>query len=236
MKILIIGGSGHVSGAVVREALKKELQVWTVTRGRRTLNPQVTNLIADRHDWNQFKQVVEEQETVWDLVVDCICYEGEDMRCDIELFRDRARQFVFISSDFVYAPEARRFPQPERSEYVTGDAGSSNYGRKKRACEMELIHGDTGDMQWTVLRPCHIYGMPSQLGCLPMHGRDPELIQKIRNGEPLKLVGGGIFCNNRFSLMTWQKRSSVLPEMHRPTEKFLTPPDLILLNHGNITD
>ena len=31
-------------------------------------------------------------------------------------------------------------------------------------------------MQWTILRPCHIYGPGSQLGCLPLHGRDPKLI------------------------------------------------------------
>jgi len=31
------------------------------------------------------------------------------------------------------------------------------------------------------------------LGCLPLHGRDPQLIQKLRAGETLKLVGGGHF-------------------------------------------
>ncbi|MCC7300837.1 MAG: NAD-dependent epimerase/dehydratase family protein [Verrucomicrobia bacterium] len=193
MKILVIGGSGHVSGAVVRAALSKQFQVWTVTRGNRTLNPQAVNLIVDRHDWDQFKQTIEQQKTVWDLVVDCICYEPETMRHNIELFRGRAKQFVFISTDFVYAPEARLFPQPEVGDYVTGGEGSSDYGRKKRECELELINGDIGDMRWTILRPCHIYGPPSQLGCLPTHGRDPELIRKICAGEPLKLVGGGHF-------------------------------------------
>jgi nucleoside-diphosphate-sugar epimerase len=52
---------------------------------------------------------------------------------------------------------------------------------------------DTGDMVWTVLRPPHIYGSGSLLGCLPLHGRDPELIQTLRAGTPLQLVGGGHF-------------------------------------------
>ena len=33
----------------------------------------------------------------------------------------------------------------------------------------------------------------SQLGCLPEHSRDPDLIARIRAGIPLRLVGGGLF-------------------------------------------
>src|SRR5690606_28747557 len=45
----------------------------------------------------------------------------------------------------------------------------------------------------TILRPCHIYGPGSQLGCLPEHGRDPRLIERLRAGQTLRLVGGGHF-------------------------------------------
>jgi nucleoside-diphosphate-sugar epimerase len=195
MNVLVIGGSGHVSGAVVRAALMKGFHVWTLTRGTRPLPHAVKQLIADRHDHAAMDAVVLKEEKVWDLVVDCICYDPADMRHDIELFRNRAKQFVFISTDFVYDPAFRCFPQPEETEYYAcaGTAGSPDYGHKKRLCELELINGDTGAMGWTVLRPCHIYGPTSQLGCLPMHGRDPELIKKLHDGNPLKLVGGGYF-------------------------------------------
>ena len=194
MNILVIGGSGHVSGAVVRTALSKKYKVWTVTRGQRPLTHGVTSLVADRHDMKAMRDIIGQQGVKWDMVVDCICYEPEDMLQDIELFRDRARQFVFVSTDFVYEPALRRFPQPEETEhYVSGGEGSLSYGGKKRCCELALINGDSGGMEWTILRPCHIYGPTSQLGCLPMHGRDPELIKKLREGVPLKLVGGGHF-------------------------------------------
>ena len=58
---------------------------------------------------------------------------------------------------------------------------------------MALQEADTGKMGWTILRPCHIYGPGSQLGCLPEHGRDPQLINRLRMGEVLRLVGGGHF-------------------------------------------
>ncbi|MDP6453177.1 MAG: FtsX-like permease family protein, partial [SAR202 cluster bacterium] len=36
-------------------------------------------------------------------------------------------------------------------------------------------------------------GPGSLLGCLPEHGRDPELIEKLQAGDTLRLVGGGHF-------------------------------------------
>ena len=75
----------------------------------------------------------------------------------------------------------------------TQEDGYAGYGGGKRLCELEFIGGDAGDMQWTVLRPCHIYGPGSLLGCLPTHGRDPQLIDKMKAGDSLALVGGGHF-------------------------------------------
>ena len=194
MDILLIGGSGHVSGATARAALAPGHRVWTVTRGKRELVPGVVPLLADRTDGEAFANVVKEQDRVWDLVVDCICFDVPAMEQDIALFRRRARQFVFLSTDFVYDPARRTFPQPaEDARYVTAGPGSLSYGARKRLCEQALARADTGRMGWTVLRPCHIYGPTSELGCLPLHGRDPQLIEKLRAGTPIQLVGGGHF-------------------------------------------
>jgi len=194
MKTLIIGGSGHVSGAVARCALEQGHAVWTVTRGERPLPEGVTPLIADRHDHGAMEAAVTGQDMLWDLVVDCICYGLPDMQQDIALFRSRASHFVFVSTDFVYHPFHRGFPQSEETDhYVTPEAGFPPYGWKKRQCELELTQADTGDMDWTILRPCHIYGPTSELGCLPLHGRDPKLIGSLRAGAPIELVGAGRF-------------------------------------------
>jgi nucleoside-diphosphate-sugar epimerase len=194
MNILVIGGSGHVSGAVTRAARAAGFGVWIITRGKRPLPEGVHALVADRHDQGAMAAAVTGQNMAWDLVVDCICFDVPAMRQDLDLFRSRARQFVFISTDFVYDPARRRFPQPEESEHwATGQNGSQDYGRKKRLCELELMAGAAADMGWTILRPCHIYGPTSELGCLPLHGRDANLIAKLRAGEPLQLVGGGHF-------------------------------------------
>jgi len=192
MEILVIGGSGHVSGALVRAALAAGHRVWTLTRGQRPVPAGVVPLIADRHTPGAMEAAVAGAGHTWDLVADCICYDLPDIRQDLALFCQRAGQFALISTDFVYHPAHRRFPQPEAADHWAGEE-ITPYGYKKRRCELELVEGNTGQMGWTILRPCHIYGPTSELGCLPRHGRDPQLIAKLRTGQPLHLVGGGHF-------------------------------------------
>ncbi|HPM25353.1 MAG TPA: NAD-dependent epimerase/dehydratase family protein [Phycisphaerae bacterium] len=190
MRILLVGGSGHVSGAVARAAVTAGHEVWAITRGQRPLPDGVRPLLAERHDDGMMTAALNAAGGHWDLAVDCIGYTANDVRQDIRLLRDRAARFVFVSTDFVYNPAHRRFPQPEDADgYETEQA----YGRNKREGEQALIEGDACEMAWTILRPCHIYGPTSELGCLPLHGRDPHLIARLRAGEALRLVGGGYF-------------------------------------------
>ena len=49
MKILIVGGSGHVSGAVARVALVRDHEVWAITRGNRSLAQ--TSFIEPGNPW-----------------------------------------------------------------------------------------------------------------------------------------------------------------------------------------
>jgi nucleoside-diphosphate-sugar epimerase len=160
-----------------------------VTRGQRALAPGVTPITADRKDSHALAQAIAAARTDWDLVVDCIAYDPADARQDIMIFRERAQHLILVSTDFVYDPRQRHLPQAEEpAAYI-----AAGYGGQKRLAELELLDGATGALQWSVVRPCHIYGPGSQLGCLPLHGRDPQLIQRLRAGEPLQLVGGGYF-------------------------------------------
>ncbi|NKB72611.1 MAG: NAD-dependent epimerase/dehydratase family protein [Candidatus Latescibacteria bacterium] len=187
--ILVIGGSGFVSGTLVRTALAAGHRVWTLTRGQRPGRAGATALVADRRDPDAFARAIGSAQTQWDLAVDCIGYEPEAARQDVEVLREKAAHLVFISTDFVFHPGHRTFPQPEESDHYL----NQGYGGKKRLCELELLAADTGAMTWTVVRPCHIYGPGSLLGCLPKHGRDADLLDRLRAGETLQLVGGGHF-------------------------------------------
>ncbi len=189
LRVLVIGGSGFVSGTLARVARDAGHEVWVITRGRRPVPEGVTAVTADRTDREAFAAAVAGAGVEWDLAVDCIGYQAEDAEQDVEVLSPRAGHLVFISTDFVFDPARRVFPQPFDNPHFLAEG----YGGGKRACEEVLLDADTGDMRWTVLRPCHIYGPGSQLGCLPEHGRDAELIARMRARETLRLVGGGHF-------------------------------------------
>jgi len=188
-KILVIGGSGFVSGTLARLSLAQENETWILTRGQRPVPTGAHALVADRKDPAACARAIADADTNWDLVIDCIGYQPSDAAQDLALFRERTPHLVFVSTDFVFDPAHRHFPQAEDSDHYA----TSGYGGDKRLCELEFLNGDPGDMAWTIIRPCHIYGPGSLLGCLPTHGRDPDLIDRLRQGEALKLVGGGHF-------------------------------------------
>lgn len=183
--LLIIGGSGFVSGTLAREAIAAGWKVWTVTRGKRESLSGVTPLIADRKDHAAFAAAIASAKTSFDLAVDCIAFSASDAQSDMKVLPDHAKQFVLISTDFVYDPARRAFPQPDTSPYF---AQGETYGAQKRRCELTLVESNT-TMPWTVFRPCHIYGPGSELGCSPPVNRDPQLIEKIRTGQTLPFVG-----------------------------------------------
>ena len=165
MNVLIIGGSGFVSGTLARRARAAGHRVWVVTRGRRPVPDGVTPITADRGDDAAFAAAVRGLEVVAPL----------------------AGQVVFVSTDFVYDPHDRPRPQGEEARSYL----QAGYGGLKR--QAELVYEASPGGSWTILRPCHIYGPGSELGCLPEHSRDPGLLDRIRGGSPLRLVGGGRF-------------------------------------------
>ncbi len=189
MNLLILGGSGFLSGTLARLAAERGHAVWTLTRGQRPPTPGATPLSADRRDPAAFRQALRSAGAAWDLVVDCIAFSPADARQDLAELPGLAAHLVLISTDFVYHPACRRFPQPEDPAVYLEEG----YGGLKRQAEMVLSQAENPGLAWTVLRPGHIYGPGSLLGCLPAHGRDPQLIQRLRAGQPLELVGGGHF-------------------------------------------
>jgi nucleoside-diphosphate-sugar epimerase len=189
MKVLVLGGSGFVSGTLARRARDAGHAVTVVTRGRRPVEAGLSAIVADRNDRPAFAAAITAAGGTWDLVADCIGFDPADAEQDLACFSGRAGHLAFISTDFVYDPARRGVPQSEEGFFCEG----SDYGAQKRACERILEASGTKAPPWTVFRPCHIYGPGSLLGCLPFHGRDPDLLARLRKGETLRLADGGSF-------------------------------------------
>lgn len=187
MRLLIMGGSGFVSATLAREAVGAGWDVSVVTRGQRPVPEGVTSIQADRNNHAALAGAINRCGLDWDLVVDCIGMTPVHAEQDVKLWSGRTGRFIFVSTDFVYDPRDRKVPQSEYDARFARDG----YGGGKRQAEEVLLKTDHARLPWIILRPSHIYGAGSWLGCLPLHSRDPELLKRLQKGEPLSLLSGG---------------------------------------------
>ena len=185
MNVLLLGGTGFLSGAVLRQLQAAGHGVTVFTRGQRALPEGVEAIVGDRRAYAQFPAYFDGR--TWDVVIDCICYQPEEAESAIETFWNRARQYVMISTDFVYGPH-RRLPMDEH----TPTQAMSEYGRNKARCE-EILQQAWQQRQFptTVLRPPHIMGAGGQLGTGSLQGRDPSLLDRLQKGVPVVLLDDG---------------------------------------------
>lgn len=187
MKLLILGGSGQLSGRVTDLALAMGHDVWTLTRGVRPLPKGVHALTADREDEASVRRAIDDANTRWDACIDCNGRTPQSARQCVEIISRYTDRFVVVSTDSVYHPAFKTVPQDESNEHYLTDGG---YGATKRLMEEVFI---ASDLNYTIFRPGHIFGSGFQLGCYPEHSRQPDLLVHLRAGKPLRLVGGGEF-------------------------------------------
>ena len=187
MKLLILGGSGQLSGRVAELALTQGHDVWTLTRGLRKLPEGVHSLVADRAEDDSVRRAVESADTRFDACLDCTGQNPKHAAQCVEIISRYTQRFVVVSTDSVYHPAHKQVPQNESNEHYLRDGG---YGATKRLMEEAFI---ASDLNYTIFRPGHIFGAGFQAGCYPENSRQPGLLPQMRAGVPLRLVGGGEF-------------------------------------------
>lgn len=187
MKLLILGGSGQLSGRVAELALGQGHGVWTLTRGQRPLPKGVHALNADREDDASVRRAIDGANTCWDVGIDCTGRTPQSAAQCVEIVSRYTQRFVVVSTDSVYHPAYKEVPQNESNEHYLHDGG---YGASKRQMEKGFI---ASSLNYTIFRPGHIFGAGFQLGCYPEHSRQPDLLAYMRAEKPLRLVGGGEF-------------------------------------------
>lgn len=186
MKILIIGGTGILSTAVVDECILRGYSVTIVNRGNRpgVANPKATFIKCDVRDEAQLKEFGESMKsTSFDAVVDFLVYTEAQLRISLNYFSPLATQYVFISSTQVYNTCIRGIltedspkPQPLWS-----------YSVNKLACENALIEYCTKHNKiYTIIRPAVNYdGTRIPYGIFPPMGYHWTLVERIKHGKPI---------------------------------------------------
>ncbi len=186
---LVIGGTGFLGTGIVRALRAAGWSVTSAGRGRKQQTvADVSFLQVDRAQPGALAQALGQQR--FDLVVDCAAYQRPDVEDAIATFAGRTGHYVFISTDFVYAPSIEGpFPIGEDAPKEQ----KHTYGVGKVACEAALSEAwQASRFPCTTLRPPHIVGAGKELGTGSVQGRDTALLEHLRNGTGLTLLAEGL--------------------------------------------
>lgn len=184
MRILIIGGTGNISGPVAEYLQARGDDVTVTTSGRNTVPDGYRKIVTDRFDRRAF--VASLKDVAVDAVINFLGFRPGDCELDREVFGGKIAQYVFISSATVYRKPHTRLPLVEG---MPRGNNFSEYARNKIACEEYLatVHG--ADFPVTVVRPSHTFGktwIPS-----PLNGSDYTVAARIVAGRPIVLHDDG---------------------------------------------
>ncbi len=189
MKALFIGGTGTISSAITQQLAAQECELYVLNRGNRSerLPAGVKTIQADINDEDRVAELIADMK--FDVVADFIAFVPSQLERDYRLFKDKTKQFMFISSASAY--------QTPLSDYrITEGTPLSNpcweYSRNKIACEEYLIkmYRDHG-FPITIVRPSHTYDERSiPLG---VHGSKGtwQVAKRMLENKPVIIHGDG---------------------------------------------
>jgi len=184
MRVLFIGGTGVISSACSELALRRGIDLYLLNRGQsgRPAPAGAHVITGDIRDAGSAGAAL--RGLSFDAVVDWIAFTPDHVRADIELFRGRTRQYIFISSASVYRKPVARLPitesMPIGNRYWT-------YAQNKAVCEDVLAAAfRSEDFPAVIVRPSHTYDRTK----LPCPGGYTQ-IGRMRAGKPVVVHGDG---------------------------------------------
>ncbi len=187
MKVLFIGGTGNISGACSRQAVKNGIDLYILTRGKSSQKiPNGINVLnADINNIDEVKSKLKNMH--FDAVANFIAFKPAEVKRDYELFREITGQYLFISS-------ASAYQKPPVNPFITESTPLKNpyweYSRDKIACEdflMEMYRKENFPV--TIVRPSLTYDtvIPVAIGSWT----DYTIIDRMKKGKKVIIHGDG---------------------------------------------
>ncbi len=194
MRIVVIGGVGHVGTYLVPWLVEAGHEVIVISRGQRQpYQPhaawrRVQMVVADR--------VAEDAADVFgrrvrdlkpDVVVDMICFRPESARQLVEALAGQVQHFLHCGTIWVHGPTVQAPTDETQPRRPFGE-----YGINKAAIEAYLLEqARRGNFPATVLHPGHIVG-PGWAPLNPAGHFNPQVFVTLARGEELALPNLGM--------------------------------------------
>lgn len=187
MKALFIGGTGTISTDVVALAQQRGWEITLLNRGSKKVPEGTRSIIADINDEEAVAKAIANEN--YDVVAQFIGYTAEDVQRDIRLFRNKTKQYIFISS-------ASAYQKPLVDYRITESTPLSNpywqYSRNKIEAEEVLMSAYRSDgFPVTIVRPSHIYNGTKPPVCVHGSKGNWQILKRILDGKPVIIPGDG---------------------------------------------
>jgi nucleoside-diphosphate-sugar epimerase len=194
MRVLVIGGSGHIGTYLVPRLVEAGHEVLNLSRGEREVyspHPawrKVRQILADRPELEKagdFGELVRKAEA--DTVIDLICFTPESARQIVEALKGRIQHLVHCGTIWTHGHSVE-VPTPEEApKRPFGD-----YGVKKFAIERYLLEeARRNAFPATVLHPGHIVG-PGWPPVNPAGNINPQVFTDIAHGREIAIPNLGL--------------------------------------------
>ncbi len=190
MKALFIGGTGTISMAISKLLVQQGWELYLLNRASRSSefeNVKVNFITCDINDEQKVQSLIKDLD--FDVVADFIAFVPQQLERDYRLFKDKTRQFIFISSASAYQKPLSDYRINEGTPLVNP---YWEYSRNKIECEDYLMkmYRENG-FPVTIVRPSHTYDERSiPLG---VHGSKGswQVAKRMLEGKPVIIHGDG---------------------------------------------
>jgi nucleoside-diphosphate-sugar epimerase len=194
MRVVIIGGTGHVGTYLVPYLVEAGYEVINISR-------QLLNPYHPSSAWKKVRQVNIDRDSEEiagtfgvrisdlrpDIVIDMICFKLDSAHQLVEALRGEVQHFLYCGSIWVHGPSSVVPTTEEQPRFPFGE-----YGIQKSAIEEYLLdQARRCGFPVTILNPGHIVG-PGWVPLNPAGHFNPLVFEKIAHGEELALPNLGM--------------------------------------------
>ena len=176
MRILIMGGTRFIGVYLTKILVEQGHEVVLFNRGKKPAPVEgIQQIHGDRTDASQLKEKLSQEQ--FDAIFDNNGRELSDTQPLAEIFKDRVKHFVYMSSAGVYL-KSDQLPHIEDDPV---DPKSRHKGKHETEAFLEQL-----GLPWTSIRPTYIYG--------PQNYNDLEswFFDRIVRDRPIPIPGNGM--------------------------------------------
>ncbi len=185
MKVLLIGGTGLISTAIVNQLVERGDEVTVYNRGVTPwrIPKSVKEIKGTRWDYPAFENQMKDIEV--DVVIDMVAFAPENADSLLRAFTGRAKHLVVCSTVCVYGGPMTKLPATDDEPHRP----VGEYGKNKSKIEATLLNANGKEgLFTTILRPSYTTGEGAEYPGLLFNNSLPN---RLKQGLPVIVMDEG---------------------------------------------